>query len=178
MVGDMVGDDAEGAGTFGFGFGVQYERQLLRFVSVAGRFAYLGADIGIDKVDFGITSFSLEGHGRFYPFGKNLFLDGMLGYANMSLKASAGSESASASRNYIKTGAKLGWRIHLIGQSGLTLEPSFGYYYGIGLDDTFGKQLAGGFQQAAKAMDEYAVILENIIFVGGPRLSLAVGWSF
>jgi hypothetical protein len=46
MAGDLIGG-GEGLSSSGFGIAAQYERQLFRQLSVAGRFAYLGGSIGI-----------------------------------------------------------------------------------------------------------------------------------
>jgi len=128
----------------GFGFAAQYERQIFKQLSVAGRFAYLGSDIDYkDKEDnaeagIGLSSFSLEAHPRTYPFGGSFFLDGMLGYADMSieLKGDVNTDdgkkhiSSSFSRGYFKYGAKLGWRADFGKPGGFIFEHSYGWYSG------------------------------------------------
>jgi len=198
-IGNMIGE--EGFSTSGFGIAAQYERQILEKLSVGGRFAYLGAGSGIAEEGAGLktvlemklTSFSLEGHARYYPFGQIFFLDGMLGYANMLVAFSGemiaedeygnkDKESVSlfASRSYFKLGAKLGWRINFSKRGGFTFEPSIGYYGGIGLGDTFGKKLAGdlGGDIDDSDFDVIFSIYENFIFIGGPRVTLSFGWRF
>ncbi|MCL1813558.1 MAG: autotransporter domain-containing protein [Treponema sp.] len=199
--------DEDGPSTSGFGIGAQYERQIHSNLSVAGRFAYLRGDLGIvedyydtvlsanAKASLGIniTSFSIEGHVRYYPGSETFFLDGMLGYANLSTSFSgdvvveAGglrekeSASVTASRNYFKFGAKLGWRISFGKNGGFTFEPAIGYYGAIGMGDTIQKQLAKGIgkdEDTISGFDDAFKIVENFIFVGGPRVTLSFGYRF
>jgi hypothetical protein len=190
--------------TNGFGIAGQYERQLSRPLSVALRGAYLSVDLGMAisdardgvsgsaKTDISLASFSVEGHVRFYPLGNTFFLDGMIGYANLkaafsgSMNAEYDGEtvvdehiSSNPSRNYLKLGAKLGWRISFGKNGGFTFEPAIGYSYGIGLGDTIAKQLSkdlGGGDPID--LDEPLSYIENLIFIGGPRFSLAFGYRF
>jgi len=202
----------EGASSSGFGIGTQYERQLLKKLSVAGRFAYLGGGVGIPySYDIGyrsvdanlgikLSSFSIEGHVRYYPWGKTFFMDGMLGYAGMILRISGTmtgkdmyghdqpvSVNMDASKGFFKMGAKIGWRISFGKKGGFTIEPSFGYSYGISFGDTFGAQLAKQIKANNPGIDVDDEIgdfdnifkkIQNFIFIGGPRLSLSLGWSF
>jgi hypothetical protein len=201
-VGGMVGGGEEGLSSSGFGIGVQYERQLLDRVTAGGKFTYLGSGIGISQDEEGLkasaelklSSFSLEGHARYYPFAKRtFFLDGMLGYANMSMgfsgelivtdddthKKEKESVGFAISRNFFMLGAKLGWRNDFGKPGGFIFEPSFGYYYGLGLGNTFGDQLSKKLKaDIGDNFDFVFKVLENVIFVGGPRLSLAFGWRF
>jgi hypothetical protein len=197
QLGKLMGDD--GPSTSGFGIAAQYERQIFERFSVAGRFAYLGAGLGItEEGDYGeevtvglnFKSFSLEGHARYYPFKKTtFFLDGMLGYAYMSSAFSGevvvkeeGYKSDkpvnfTASRNFIKLGAKIGWRFDFGKPGGFTFEPSFGYYYGFGIGDTVEKQLEKKLEAEVEGIDTFKM-LENYLFIGGPRLTLSFGWRF
>ncbi len=196
-IGNTIGED--GVSSSGFGIAAQYERQLLRKVSVGLRFAYLGGGLGFAEEQSGLkaglnmklSSFSLEGHVRFYPFAKTFFLDGMLGYAYMSAAFSGEvigtsdygvkvkeAVSFTASRNYFKLGAKLGWRIDFGKPGGFIFEPSLGYYGGIGIGDSLGKKLSAGVGEDISDFDEAFTILENFIFIGGPRLTLSFGWRF
>jgi len=199
---NSLGADSGVSGA-GFGIAAQYERQLAEKLSVGGRFAYLGADIGTKGDDFSIqlsiSSFSIEGHGRFYPGAGSFFLDGMMGYANlaigfdgsMNIEEGSGTKKESVSlsvpRNYFKYGIKIGWRIDFGDAGGFVFEPSFGWYSGIGLGDTLGTGFAktinkkfGGNpdKDAVDSLDTEFEILENYIFIGGPRLSLSFGWRF
>jgi hypothetical protein len=220
------GDGIKTSGSFGIG--AQYERQLLPKLSVGARFAYLGSSLGYNNVqkdsdsqsgvsttgtlttDLSVrfSSFSLEGHARYYPFNETFFLFGMLGYARFTtafsgkavaeveasgygtIKKEAVDVSFPASRNYFKLGGKLGWRI-TFGKNprgGFVFEPAFGYYAGFSGSETIGTQLAKGISKAAgvdqdsedivKVLDPAFLLLENFIFVGGPRLSLNFGWRF
>jgi hypothetical protein len=191
----IVTDNISDISTGGFGIAAQYERQLIRPLSVAGRFVYGGYDVKFAykdddmtaKPDLNITSLAAEGHVRFYPFGETFFADGMVGYARLStdLSGTVGTTTitTSASSNYLKYGAKLGWRISFGSNGGFTFEPAFGWYFGTALGDTLGKKVsdslssklsgheAAGIEDALSAVEKYA-------FVGGPRLSLAFGYRF
>ena len=182
----------EGLRSSGFGFAAQYERQLLRRLSMAARFAYLGIDLGYTEydgfnysTDMNLSSFSLEGHVRYYPFGEAFFLNGMLGYANFSsdffgqarVNNITQNVNFSASGNYFKLGAKMGWRISLGRRGGFTIEPSFGYYHGVGLGDSVGQQFSDYLDGDSDVKDFFDVI-EKYIFVGGPRFALNFGWRF
>jgi hypothetical protein len=198
-VGNLVGGET-GLSSSGFGIAAQYERQLRENLTVAGRFAYLGFGFGTKMSEEGlsaqlrmdISSFSIEGHLRFYPSADTFFLDGMLGYANLAMKFSGGvivkedsgppaeeKISFGASRHYFKLGAKLGWRVDFGKPGGFIFEPCFGYYGGIGLGDTLGKKLSNNIEGDIDLtnIDPLFKILEGI-FIGGPRLSLAFGWRF
>jgi hypothetical protein len=191
-LGDIIGED--GLSSSGFGIAAQYERQLFQQLSVAGRFAYLGFGFGVlqeesgirAELDMDLSSFSLEGHVRYYPFGETFFLNGMLGYANLQAALSgqviAGGMrepvNFTASRDYVKFGGKLGWRISFGRSGGFTFEPSIGYYGGIGLGDTFGQKLYNEVGRDVSEYDEVFTLLENFIFIGGPRVSLSFGWRF
>jgi len=198
---NTLGGDT-GLTTSGFGIAAQYERQLLKQLSVAGRFSWLQADLGYSdkfsgadvKMGANIISYSIEGHVRYYPLGETFFLDGMLGYANMTvtfsgqLKAEGGgspvSVSYAPSQGFFALGGKIGWRISFGKNGGFTFEPSLGYVFGIGSGDTIWDQLSKQKKNETGAdigdvgIGDIFDILQNFIFVGGPRLSLAFGWRF
>jgi len=204
-LGDMI-SDSEGLSTSGFGFALQYERQINQKFTVAGRFAYLSGTIGYKEnyldnalnstLSMELSSFSIEGHARYYPKGRIFFLDGMLGYANMSADFSGELLAANqtdlvsvlveASRGFFKFGAKLGWRISFGKNGGFTFEPSLGYYGGISGGDTLGRQLLASLgvdqlfdiNDIASNIDIISGYLEDFIFIGGPRVSLAFGYRF
>ena len=133
VVGNLV--PVDGIDGNGLGFAAQFERQLNPGLSMAARFAYLSIDAGYTETVNGVptklnmesSSFSVEGHLRLYPFGEMFFLDGMLGYARLSSdfegRVSNRSETVNfdASGNYLKLGAKLGWRISLGKNGGFTV---------------------------------------------------------
>jgi len=100
-------------------------------------------------------------------------------------------------RDYFKLGVKLGWKIDFGEPGGFIFEPSVGWSFGIGTGDTIVKKtsqevdnklksLTGGAisgkssisQSTEKMLGYVESAIDNLIFVGGPRLSLAVGWSF
>jgi len=231
-----VGDTRIGF-SYGFGIAAQYERQIFDKFSVAGRFAYLGVGVGAENnyvdengvtvksgADIDMSSFSIEGHARFYPWGETFFLDGMLGFANMSMSFSGSmkgtlevdgkkheekvSADVDASQGFIKLGAKVGWRINFsknrgftfgplrrsltkrlkspsFGENGgFTFEPSLGYSVGIGFGDTIGQQLSSQIKKKTgadideKSFDDVFNKVENFIFIGGPRVTLAFGYRF
>jgi hypothetical protein len=192
-----------GLNTSGFGLAGQYERQISKPLSVAGRFAYLQTGLGImveesrdgatgrASTDANLTSFSVEGHIRCYPLGDTFFLDGMVGYANLKTDLSGTLKIQyqgrpvlnedilfTASRDYLKLGAKLGWRISFGKNGGFTFEPAVGYSYGIGLGDTIGAQVSDKYGGEAADIDEMLSYFENLVYIGGPRLSLALGYRF
>jgi hypothetical protein len=188
-----------------FGISGQYERQIMPNLALAGKIGYLGFGITLSdsfldihnnsietSMDTDIKSFTLEGHIRYYPDGETFFIDGMLGYANLTTTLSGSlaaydflnekyskSVSLTATRNYINFGVKLGWRINFGRQGGFIFEPSFGYYYAVGLGDTIGKQLPNYADIADSSNIDFIFgYIENYIFIGGPRLALAFGWRF
>ena len=192
-----------GINNSGFGIGAQYELQPFEKVSFAARFAYLGLGVGFTetyggvyaKANFDLSSFSVEGHARFYPFSKGVFfLDGMAGYGRLMVDVTgavvindyginhAESVSLNPSRNYFKYGGKLGWRKGF-GKNGggFTFEPSLGWYGRVGLGDSIGRQINNSVVGAIadeKAIDDVFSIAEKFLFIGGPRVSLALGWRF
>jgi len=200
---DSMLDNVSDIKTKGFGIGAQFERQLSRPFSVALRGVYGNYNADFTYTDDGVpatpvlklTTWAVEGHVRFYPFGETFFLDGMVGFAQLSADLSGSvvamiggvpvnkSASASASDNYIKYGAKLGWRISLGNNGGLTLEPAIGYYLGNALGDKLGEKISSSLKAS---IGEYRVVdiadqfkyLENFVFIGGPRVTLAVGYRF
>jgi len=209
VIGAMVG------GT-GSGIAVQYERQLFEKFSVAGRFAYRvgylklppefyrdsGGNEASTHLDIDMSSYSIEGHVRYYPWGKTFFGVGMLGFANMSVDYSGellgrdANKDANAkgqpvpvninvSQSFMELGLKVGWRISLIsfGKNGdLILEPAVGYAYGIGFGDTIGQQLTKHMRDENDVviddLDQKYVMIEEIVFIGGPRITLSLGWRF
>jgi len=199
---DIIGE--EGITGSGFGIGGQYERQLSRPLSVAARLAYMKADLGIAvtesyvggsgslKTDLSLASFSAEGHVRFYPLGDTFFLDGMVGYAQLKtdfsgsaiIQVTGGSSHTqnitpfTVAQNYIKLGAKVGWRFCFGRNGGFTFEPAFGYSYGIGLGDPIKDQFTKKLGGDAPDVDEAFKYLEKYVFIGGPRVSLAFGYRF
>jgi len=176
----------------GFGISMQYERQLFERLSIAGRFAYLGSTVersdNDTKFTIDLSSFSLEAHPRVYPFGGSFFLDGMLGFANMSLglkgdikTKSDNSEpiSGSVSRGYFKSGVKLGWRADFGEPGGFIFEHSYGWYNASGTGKTMGKQIEKKVgEEIDSDVDKMFSAFEDYIFVGGPRVTFAFGWRF
>jgi hypothetical protein len=198
-------ENVSGIKTSGFSIAAQYERELLRQVSVAGRFVYGGYDADFTYKQGGtpitatpvlnLTSLAVEGHARFYPFGETFFLDGMIGYAHLStdlsgtVVAKIGSiaiekpAKASAENDYLKLGVKVGWRITFGKNGGPTLETAVGGYYGVPLGDDLGKRVSAGLKNSVGEFDTadisgYFSSLEQFVLIGGPRVSLAFGYRF
>jgi hypothetical protein len=196
IVGDMI--DQDDFDISGFGLALQYERQLLEWVSVAGRFAYLGSDAKIGFEDnlhetntlkMGLSTFAFESHGRVYPFKGAFFLNAMLGYESMSIDFSGkivsggvgDPVSLDASRGYLKLGGKLGWRIDFGKPGGLVLEiVPLGWSQVLAkFGDTFDKQLTKNKKvDDIDDIDDVLSVIEDYIFIGGPRATLALGWRF
>jgi len=177
--------------TTGFGIGAQYERQLTNNFSVAGRFAYLQFGFGVGNDDASVkidtSSYSIEGHVRYYT-SDSLFLDGMLGYANMKTsfdgRITDHNVDFSVPKDYFKLGFKLGWRIDFGNPGGFVFEPSFGWSFGIlAKGDTILKTVIdktnGEISDEDEKLYKYLEMgFDNLLFVGGPRISLAFGWRF
>jgi hypothetical protein len=196
IAGNILNDaDLGDFNSTGIGIGAQYERQFTRMMSAAVRFAYLGAGMNLSAqeslgtataaVDF--NSFSVEGHARVYPFMRTLFLDAMLGYGNLSTKVDGRvnvtglgvrTVDFTATRNYIKLGGKAGWRIDFGAPGGLVLETAFGYYHSIGLGDSIMKQISREIGGTIQGIGDEFELVENFVFIGGPRVTLALGWRF
>jgi hypothetical protein len=176
----------------GFGIGVQYERHINDMFSVAGRFAFMnpGFSISIENstASFDMSSFSIEGHGRIYPFRGTFFADLMAGYANFNMKLAASSVSSTFNKNYLKLGAKLGWKIAFgKRRGGFTFEPAFGYNLGLDLGGKnfetsdlgrYEEYLGDEVKNALGDLNTAGDTIAQFFFVGGPRLSLAFGWAF
>jgi len=191
----IVSDDISDIKSGGFSIAAQYERHILmKQLSVAIRGVYGMPDVGFNYKDGGITaspdldmtSLAGEGHVRFYPLGETFFVDGMVGYARLSANLSGSLvgvpitvSGITASSNYFKFGGKVGWRISFGDNGGFTFEPSLGYYAGIPLGNSLGKELmASPLLQTAKGIDEAVSVLETFALIGGPRISLAFGYRF
>jgi len=146
------------------------------------------------------SSFSLEAHARFYPGGNAFFLGGLMGYGFLSstfsgevlVQDTEGNRekvgvSFTGSRSYMKLGTRVGWRVSS-SSGGFTFEPSVGYNIAIGMGDTLGNALVKDIRKKspdiemeddfASSVDDLFKFLEEIIFIGGPRLTLAFGWRF
>ena len=175
---DMMPDMEEsGFSSSGFGFGIsgQYERMLFFNLSVGGKFGYLGFGFGVDDLSVELKSFTLEAHGRYRPLGGTFFIGAMIGYGNLDFAVSDSTNKANLNGNYMNVGAKLGWGTNFNKSMGLTFEMSFGYYYGfrLGGNEMYDK-LISDFNEVDDAMS----MIENMLFIGGPRFTIGVGWRF
>ena len=102
-----------------------------------------------------------------------------------------------ASRDYLKYGGKLGWRVDFGKPGGFVFEHAIGWYLASGLGKkTIVEQLADYVEKKAKEaikdedtmvenakaeigkFDDAFSLLEKVIFVGGPRYTFAFGWRF
>ena len=177
--------------TSGFGIAAQYERQISDRLSVAGRFAYFGADTFVRWADMDLSAFSIEGIGRCYPFNNIFFADLMLGYSRYSVDLSGRDHNKGKkmdlSENYLKLGTKLGIKIDFGKSGGFVLESALGYSYGILLggddfteiDDYSYMGPIGSQRIFAKPVERNAIdAMSKFLFVGGPRMTISLGWSF
>ena len=160
-----------------FGTAIQYERQVLNKISLASRFEYRVISISSsDSSRTTTSSFSAEGHGRYFPGEGIFFLDGMLGYANFNYR----DEAINSISHYFKLGAKLGWRIDFGKPGGLVLEPAIGYYWAIGKNNDIAflegsDEFSSFFNQLFNQYYEYII---KGYFVGGLQVSLGLGYRF
>ncbi|MCL2608711.1 MAG: hypothetical protein FWD94_02250 [Treponema sp.] len=184
--------------TDGFGIGMQYERQLLERLSLAGRFSFLRAGLSVDeegtRLGANFFSYSAEALVRYYPTGKVFFMGMMLGYANLLADISGEAKITmpdgninvtelhfSAPRNFLKLGVKLGWRMNFGAASGLVFEPSLGYNIGIGFGDTIKEQMSqyvSGHVGGIFGDTVFYNSIEHFLFAGGPRVTMALGMRF
>jgi hypothetical protein len=155
------------------GIAAQYERQIAEKVSAAVRLEYGILDTPGSEPKWRMSSFSVEGHGRYYPGQGVFFLDGTLGYANVFADFSSTKREIKPSAHYFKFGAKLGWRIDFDKPGGFVLEPAVVYYGAVGTD------LEAGYE---KYLGNIFNFLTNSIarglFVEGLRFSLGLGYRF
>ena len=172
-------DDDGHRSSSGSGFALQYDHQVLQRLSVAGRFAYMGVNASNDANDVRVSSFSMEAHGRVFPAARTFFLGGMVGYGNLAVRGFNGDSVIAdrASMNYFKYGGRLGWRINFGRRGGFTFEPSLGWFNAVGFGNTLGARLYRD-PEDVREFDNSVSILENFIFIGGPRVTLAFGWMF
>jgi hypothetical protein len=182
------GTNISESNTYGFGFAVQYERQLNEKMSVGGRFSYLcwGEEVKYEggwngrredtKNDR--SSFSIEGHFRIYPAAKVFFLDSMFGCANYSGTHNEGYKTLEGSRFFLKIGEKVGWRIDFGKPGGFYFEPSVGLYYALGFGPNLEEQLTDSNTDSGEVDNLLEDMYESLIIVGGPRIGLSVGWRF
>jgi len=127
-----------------------------------------------------LSIWSMEAHPRLYPFGGSFFLEGMVGYANLTtgFKGNANVKikipeklsnisgmpadtvykidvNHEASRGYLKYGGKLGWRVDFGKPGGFIFEHALGFYGAKGLGKTIVKQLADYAEgEVAKIIDD------------------------
>ena len=187
----MVYTVAERPDTLALAGGIQYERMIDSKYSFGGRFAYAYYDTSrFGSLSFGgnadktmnTNSFSIELHGRYYPFQNRFFLDGMVGYAfakttfgNVFLADDKFEDMAS----FFKAGIKVGWKIYF-GNSRFVFEPSLGYSIGFGSADKdvldFGWYW---FNDGWEHIGDYDRFRQyDFLFIGGPKISLNFGYSF
>lgn len=155
------------------GIAAQYERQITEKASAAVRFEYGILDTPGSEPKWRMSSFSVEGHGRYYPGQGVFFLDGTLGYANVFADFSSTEREIKPSAHYFKFGAKLGWRIDFNKPGGFVLEPAVGYYGAVGSDLEMGyeKELGG-------ILNFLTNSIAKGVFVEGLRFSLGLGYRF
>jgi hypothetical protein len=103
----------------------------------------------------------------------------------------------SPSRSYIKAGARLGARLSFCKGIKFVFEPSLGYTFPIGMGDSIPEQVAVYLDEKTSSMssgipsqagtvdidisdfsDVFDKYVANMVFIGGPKLSLAFGLRF
>jgi len=202
-----IAADSEDIEASGFGIAAQYELQSIRWLSIAARFSYMGMSVELTettedndkaKVKMALSSYAFEAHPRVYPFGGSFFLDGTVGYASMSTEFSGdvittneyGREeiekaSINVSRNYLKFGGKLGWRVDFGKPGGFIFEHALGFYAQKGMGKKLGARLVNYFDnefendvESASDLNDAFEVLEDFVFIGGPRYTFAFGWRF
>ena len=159
------------------GTSIQYERYISRKFSVAGKIYYRGFYIiddwqGEKTLDL-FSVLSLDAIARYYPTGKQFFLDGILGYASLLHSYEGYGTTRKSNSHFFKLGAKLGWRIDFGKPRGFVLEPSFGYYASIGRYNI--ETGEGWFSDLAAMLQSFVV---NQLLIGSGYFSLCMGWSF
>ncbi|MCL2805851.1 MAG: hypothetical protein FWD26_07930 [Treponema sp.] len=132
---------------------LQYEFQIAERMSIAARFRYMQL--------YDILSLGGEAHFRFYPAGNVFFLDGMVGYSNLTMFNDTWN-------HYLTVGAKVGWRLHFGRGKGFILEPSIGYTAPFGLGNPQVEDFADGL---------FEWIARNYL-VGGFNASICLGVRF
>jgi len=180
-----------------FGIGFQYEHLYSKKTTFAARYAYFGFGMGSSwrednisaRLDYNMNAMQFEGHARYYP-GKVMFFDTTLGISRFAVDFSGNvigevdgeraqiGISTNASRYYLKSGVKLGWRIPA---KRVIIEPAFGYDVVLSkFGRTIGEQMLRGnaAREAIRDIDEAIAILEDLIFIGGPRMYLSIGYRF
>jgi hypothetical protein len=75
-------------------------------------------------------------------------------------------------------GGKLGWQIRTGRHGGFTIEPSLGYFGGIGLGNTIREKLTEGIGGNIIDIDKALAMLEKFLFTSGPHFRIAFGWRF
>ena len=161
---------------YAFGNAAQYERQITEKSSTALRFEYGLIDISDADYKWKLSSFSAEGHGRFYPAQGVFFIGGTLGYASIFGDFSTPDRERKSTAHYVKYGGKLGWRIDFDKPGGFVLEPAFGYY------GVIGTRLKTGYEEDLPILGGMLNLLYDSIarglFAGGLRFSLGLGCRF
>jgi len=164
------------------------------------------ADDGINteaKLDFSIYNFDLQF--RAYPLGSRLYLGGVFGYCGVELNAKgemifendvidvtpsgefeinrvkeAVEIGYSPAANGLKFGPVVGWRQTFIGSKGPVLEMSLGWLFGTNLDKSFLSQIEkdSDISGMDKDIKDAIDLAEKYWLIGGPRITLSVGWMF
>lgn len=158
------------------GAAVQYERQIIDKTSVVGRFEYGSIDTPGTDPKWKMSAFTLEGRGRYYPGQGVFFLEGTLGYANVSADFSTTDREIKPSAHFFKFGGRVGLRIDAKKPGGFVFEPGVGYYGAIGTE------LKTGYEKDLPILGTFLNYLTSglarALFVDGLRISLGLGYRF
>lgn len=192
--------EGNGLAVKGIGFGLNYEYVISRTISLGLRGAYTMVGLESRGFTLDIHSACIESHVRWYPWrlmpGQQwvFFVDGFTGYSNIILDLSSEFTEMIGYRelikpyiediklsfsHYFKSGVKAGFKFVLwdSGQYGnLVAEAALGYALALGGGAETEDHLApfGSNSSLSGLID----IIGSVIFAGGPRLSLSIGWMF
>jgi hypothetical protein len=158
-----------------FGIAAQYERQIIKQASVAGRFEYDVINISTIGLVWTMSAISAEAHGRYYPFKFGVFfIDGMIAYENVFMNISIADIEVKPAAHYFRFGGKLGARIDFGRPGGFVFEPAWGYYGAVGKSINLANYTEEDEATAWKSFDTLA----QYLFTSGLRVSIGLGYRF
>jgi len=147
-----------------FGAGLQYEFQLFEHFSLGGRFE--NKKLGDDT-----SSLTIQGLGRFYPFSKTSFIDGMLGYSNFDY-------FDYGRTHHFSYCFRLGNKIDFGKPGGLTFEWTIGFFKLNGENNIPRLDIKPEWWNFIAGMAAVGESLTRLIFTGGPVLTIGLGYRF
>lgn len=156
-----------------FSAGIQYEYNIFNFFSIGSKMEYKSLGLFTFSIN-SVSSTVCFGFGRFYPFevfSSGFFIDGMLGYANLSKNDQL--------TNHLYYGARIGERFTFGKSKGFTIELALGFFNLLG-DNNFGnyKELEWNIFLLADMLSNAGASLERLILINGPFLGISIGYRF